>query len=304
LDAGRCARVSAFCFGLPPGRSVTLQGFGRAGFFDEPNHHDVFAGTRAMTGADTLALRTVVVRRYVTPLREGGSMPAVVEADDLGLYVLKFRGAGQGVRALIAEIISGGIARALGLPVPEIVLAELDAELARTEPDPEIQDLIRASGGLNVALDYLSGAVNFDPAVDEVTADFANRLVWFDALVSNVDRTARNTNLLIWHRRPWLIDHGASLTFHHAWNGTVADPGKPFAPIAEHVLLARADALAQMDSELAARLTPAVLHAAVAAVPPDFLAEAVVGAQAYVDYFTARLADRARWLQGAIDARG
>ncbi|MCZ2104866.1 MAG: aminotransferase class I and II [Comamonadaceae bacterium] len=256
-----------------------------------------------MTDTEARALRTVVVRRYVTPLREGGSMPAVVEADDLGLYVLKFRGAGQGVRALIAEIISGEMARALGLPVPEIVLAELDAELARTEPDPEIQDLIRASGGLNVALDYLSGALNFDPAVDEMTADFATRLVWLDAFTSNVDRTARNTNLLMWHRRPWLIDHGASLTFHHAWNGTVADPGKPFAPIAEHVLLARADALARLDAELAGQLTPEVLRAVVARVPPGFLAEAGVSAQAYVDYFAARLADRARWLQGAIDAR-
>jgi hypothetical protein len=249
-------------------------------------------------------LRSVTVERYVTPLREGGSMPAVVEADDLGLYVLKFRGAGQGVRALIAEIVSGGIARALGLPVPEIVLAELNPELARTEPDPEIQDLIRASGGLNVGLDYLSGAVNFDPAVDAVTADFAARLVWFDALVSNVDRTARNTNLLMWHRQPWLIDHGASLTFHHAWNGTVADPGKPFAPIAEHVLLPRAQGLEQVDAELAARLTPAVLQAIVAGVPQEFLALAGVEGRAYAAYFEARLAGRGRWLQGAIDARG
>ena len=249
-------------------------------------------------------LRTVTVERYVTPLREGGSMPAVVEADDLGLYVLKFRGAGQGVRALIAEIVSGGIARALGLPMPEIVLAELDTELARTEPDPEIQDLIRASGGLNVGLDYLSGAANFDPAVDAVTADFASRLVWFDALVSNVDRTARNTNLLVWHRQPWLIDHGASLTFHHAWNGTVADPARPFAPIAEHVLLPRAELLAQVDGELAALLPPAVLRAIVDGVPGDFLAQAGVPGQAYVDYFSARLAGRGRWLQGAINARG
>ena len=249
-------------------------------------------------------LRCVTVVRYVTPLREGGSMPAVVEADDLGLYVLKFRGAGQGVRALIAEIVSGGIARALGLPVPEIVLATLDPELARTEPDPEIQDLIRASGGVNVGLDYLSGAVNFDPAADGVTPGFATRLVWFDALVSNVDRTARNTNLLMWHRQPWLIDHGASLTFHHAWDGSVADPGKPFAPIAEHVLLPRADALAQADAELAARLTPAVLQAIEAQMPQEFLDAAGVPPGAYAAYFQARLADRRRWLQGAIDARG
>ena len=248
--------------------------------------------------------RTVTVERYVTPLREGGSLPAVVEADDLGMYVLKFRGAGQGVRALMAELISGGIARALGLPLPELVLAQLDPALAQTEPDPEIQDLIRASAGLNVGLDYLSGAVNFDPAADVVTPDFASRLVWFDTLVSNVDRTARNTNLLMWHRQPWLIDHGASLTFHHAWDGTVADPGKPFAPIAEHVLLPRADALAQADAELAARLTPAVLQAIEAQVPQEFLDAAGVPPGAYAAYFQARLADRRRWLQGAIDARG
>jgi hypothetical protein len=261
-------------------------------------------------------VRTITITRYVTPLREGGSMPAVVEGDDLGVYVLKFRGAGQGVRALLAEIIAGGVARALGLPVPEIVLAELDPALAQTEPDPEIQDLIRASAGLNVGLDYLSGALNFDPAVDEVSDDFASRLVWFDALVGNVDRTARNTNLLMWHRKPWLIDHGAALTFHHAWNGAVAQPAKPFAPIADHVLLAQATMLAQVDAELAGRLGADVLHAILAEVPDDFLAlagaEHAEGAlaspgshrQAYVDYLFARLAQRTTWLQGVIDARG
>ncbi|MBP7451869.1 MAG: aminotransferase class I and II [Ottowia sp.] len=260
-------------------------------------------------------MRTVTVTRYVTPLREGGSLPAVVEADDLGMYVLKFRGAGQGVRALMAEIIAGGIARALGLPVPEVVLAQLDPALAQTEPDPEIQDLIRASAGLNVGLDYLSGAVNFDPSADVVTEDFASRLVWFDTLVSNVDRTARNTNLLMWHRQPWLIDHGASLTFHHAWNGTVADAGKPFAPIAEHVLLPRAAQLAQVDAALAPQLTEAVLQAVLNGVPDGFLAQAAADRPdatladpaahraAYVRYFLARLAERSRWLQGAIDAR-
>ena len=264
---------------------------------------------------DITDLRTVTVTRYVTPLREGGSLPAVVEADDLGMYVLKFRGAGQGVRALMAEIIAGGIARALGLPVPEVVLAQLDPALAQTEPDPEIQDLIRASAGLNVGLDYLSGAVNFDPSADVVTEDFASRLVWFDTLVSNVDRTARNTNLLMWHRQPWLIDHGASLTFHHAWNGAVADAGKPFAPIAEHVLLPRAAQLAQVDAALAPQLTEAVLQAVLNGVPDGFLAQAAADRPdatladpaahraAYVRYFLARLAERSRWLQGAIDAR-
>lgn len=258
-------------------------------------------------------LRTVTVNRYVTPLREGGSLPAIVEADDEGLYVLKFRGAGQGVRALMAEIISGGIARALGLPVPEIVLAALDGELARLEPDPEIQDLIRASSGLNVALDYLPGAVNFDPVADAVDADLASRIVWFDTLVSNVDRSARNTNMLIWHGRPWLIDHGATLIFHHGWSGSVADPAKPFAPIADHVLRPTASRLAEVDAALAARLTPAVLQGVLAQVPDAFLVQAGEGGpladpaahrQAYLDYFSARLAGRAAWLQGALDARG
>ena len=264
---------------------------------------------------ETLKLRSVLVERYVTPLREGGSMPAIVEADDLGTYVLKFRGAGQGVRALMAEIISGGMARALGLPVPEIVLLHLNGDLSRTESDPEIQDLIRASDGLNVGLDYLPGSINFDPAVDVVDDDFASRLVWFDTLVSNVDRTARNTNMLMYQKQPWLIDHGASLTFHHAWNGVVADPAKPFAPSAEHVLLPQASQLAQLDAQLAAKLGPEVLKSIVDEVPDCFLEQAAADKEgdvlrnvqahraAYVNYFVARLAERGRWLQGVIDAR-
>lgn len=264
---------------------------------------------------ETLKLRSVLVERYVTPLREGGSMPAIVEADDLGTYVLKFRGAGQGVRALMAEIISGGMARALGLPVPEIVLLHLNGDLSRTESDPEIQDLIRASDGLNVGLDYLPGSINFDPAVDVVDDDFASRLVWFDTLVSNVDRTARNTNMLMYQKQPWLIDHGASLTFHHAWNGTVADPAKPFAPSAEHVLLPQASQLAQLDAQLAAKLGPEVLKSIVDEVPDCFLEQAAADKEGevlrnvqahradYVNYFVARLAERGRWLQGVIDAR-
>lgn len=157
------------------------------------------------------ALRTVTVTRYVTPLREGGSLPAIVDADDDGLYVLKFRGAGHGARALIAELVSGELARALGLPVPEIVFAQLDRDLARTEPDPEIHQLIYDSAGLNLALDYLPGSVSYDPAVHRMADDLAARVVWLDAFVSNVDRTPRNTNMLMWHRAPWLIDHGATL---------------------------------------------------------------------------------------------
>lgn len=268
-----------------------------------------------MTDLSTNALRTVVVERYVTPLREGGSMPAIVEADDWGMYVLKFRGAGQGVRALMAELISGGIARALELPIPELVLASLSARLAQTEPDPEIQDLIRASEGVNVGLDYLPGSVNFDPAVDSVSEEFASRTVWFDTLVSNVDRTARNTNMLMWMRAPWLIDHGATLTFHHAWDGHVADPGKPFAPSLEHVLLPRATQLARVDADMASRLTLPVLTAILQTVPDCFLQQAAQDLQsaaladpeahraAYVNYFLARLNDRSRWLQGVINGR-
>jgi len=165
----------------------------------------------------TMELRTLKATRYVTPLREGGSLPAIIEADDDGMYVLKFRGAGQGPKALIAELVAGEIARAAGLPVPEIVLVELDPELARTEPDPEIQHLIKSSAGLNLALDYLPGAVMFDPVVEKPDAELASSIVWFDAYVTNVDRTPRNVNMLLWHRRLWLIDHGAALYFHHTW---------------------------------------------------------------------------------------
>ena len=198
----------------------------------------------------TLPHRTAT--RYVTPLREGGSMPAVVEADDEGLYVLKFRGAGQGPKALVAEVIAGGLARALQLPMPDLALMDLDAELARTEGDPEIQDLIKASAGLNLAMDYLPGAVNFDPVAEQPDADLASRIVWFDAFISNVDRTARNTNLLMWHRRLYLIDHGAALYFHHGWDGDVSGADKAFPLIRDHVLLRGASRLAEIDGGMAA----------------------------------------------------
>ncbi len=182
-------------------------------------------------------LRTVEVTRYATPLREGGSLPAIVEADDLGTYVLKFRGAGQGHKALVAEVIAGELARFLGLPVPEIVLARLDPELARAEPDPEIQDLIRSSAGLNLALDYLPGSLGFDPLVEPPGSSLASRIVWFDALVANVDRSIHNTNLLVWHDRLWLIDHGAALYFHHTWKNPREAAKRPYAAAANHVLL-------------------------------------------------------------------
>src|ERR1700748_3754334 len=182
-------------------------------------------------------LRTINATRYVTPLREGGSLPAIVEADDAGMYVLKFRGAGQGPRALIAELVGGEMARALGLPVPEIVLIDLDGDLARTEPDPEIQDLIKKSAGLNVALDYLPGSVMFDPVVEKPAADLASDIVWFDAYVTNVDRTARNANMLMWHRQLTLIDHGAALYFHHSWDDYLERSTDSFHRVKDHILL-------------------------------------------------------------------
>ncbi|HZV38487.1 MAG TPA: HipA family kinase [Pseudoxanthomonas sp.] len=254
--------------------------------------------------------RTVQVNRYVTPLREGGSMPAVVEADDEGLYVLKFRGAGQGPRALVAEWISGEIARALGLPVPEIVFARLDAELARTEGDPEIQDLIRASDGLNLAMDYLPGSLAFDPAADAPDADLASRIVWFDSFVRNVDRTARNTNLLLWHRKLWLIDHGASLYFHHGWDGSASGAGNPFPLIREHVLLPWATRLPEADAEFSAGLDRPTIAGIVADVPdawlqgPDAFAEPERQREAYVEYLCKRLQAHADLTREAIDARG
>ena len=245
------------------------------------------------------ALRTVRVTRYVTPLREGGSLPAIVEADDDGMYVLKFRGAGQGPRALVAELVSGEIGRALGLPVPELVLAELDADLARTEPDPEIADLIRASGGLNLGLDYLPGSVTFDPVVERPEGDIASRIVWFDALVSNVDRTVRNTNLLMWHRRMWMIDHGASLYFHHApgWAANRDRARDPFPLVRQHVLLPQAGALEQVDAELAGRLTPDVIEAIVALVPDAWLTDDTPGSTD-----GATRADYARYLGDRLEA--
>jgi hypothetical protein len=218
-----------------------------------------------------MPLRTITATRYVTPLREGGSLPAIVEADDDGLYVLKFRGAGQGPKALIAELIAGELGRALGLAVPEIVLVNLDAELARSEPDPEIQDLIRASVGLNLALDYLPGSVTFDPLAERPPGNLASDIVWFDALIGNVDRTARNANLLVWHRALWLIDHGAALYFHHNWVDHLENSRRPFVMIKDHVLLPLAGEIAASDARLAPLVTPALLVDLVARIPDDWL---------------------------------
>jgi hypothetical protein len=242
-------------------------------------------------------------------LREGGSLPAIVEADDDGIYVLKFRGAGQGRRALVAELVSGEIGRALGLPVPELVFADLHPDLARTEPDPEISALIRASGGLNLAMDYLPGAMTFDPLVDHADPGLASRILWFDAFVTNVDRTARNTNMLMWHRRLWLIDHGATLYAHHSvgWQegGSARDA---FPLIKNHVLLRQATDLAAADTELAARLAPAVVGGIVELIPAVWLNESgsddtVANQDHYARYLNTRLAGSRTFVEEALRVR-
>jgi hypothetical protein len=256
-----------------------------------------------------MSLRTVIATRYVTPLREGGSLPAIVEADDDGMYVLKFRGAGQGPKALIAELVTGEIARASGLPVPEIVFVELDPELARTEPDPEIQHLIRESAGLNLALDYLPGSVMFDPVAERPDSDLASSIVWLDAFVANVDRTPRNTNMLMWHRRLWLIDHGAALYFHHSWNSFLERSRDPFPLIKDHVLLQFAVSLGEVDSLLRGRLTPDIIDSIVRLIPDAWLAgDPAFGdgegrRDAYREFLFRRLEPPHAFLEEAIRAR-
>ncbi|TWJ04348.1 hypothetical protein JN11_00056 [Mucilaginibacter frigoritolerans] len=216
-------------------------------------------------------LRTVNVIRYVTPLREGGSLPAIAEADDNFLYVLKFRGAGQGSKALIAELIGGEIARALGLKVPELVFANLDEAFGRTEPDEEIQDLLKASVGLNLALHYLSGAITFDPTINQPNHQLASQIVWLDCLLTNVDRTPRNTNMLTWHKELWLIDHGAALYFHHSWHNWEEQAKRPFVQVKDHVLLPLATELDEVDATSKTILSAEVIRSIVALVPDEWL---------------------------------
>jgi hypothetical protein len=260
-----------------------------------------------------MAIRTIAASRYVTPLREGGSLPAIIEADDEGLYVLKFRGAGQGPKVLIAELLAGQIGRLLGLPVPEIVFVNLPAGLARTEPDAEIQQLIRKSAGLNLALDYLPGSVTFDPLVFQPDAELASAIVWFDAFTCNVDRTARNVNMLMWHRRLWLIDHGAALYFHHAWSNGAQHAASPFSLIKDHVLLRYAGRLEEVDAQMNACLTAALSDGKVAEIieliPDGWLEDdpAFAGKnqqrQAYLSYFTERLRHSNVFVREAVNAR-
>ncbi len=241
-------------------------------------------------------LRSVIATRYVTPLREGGSLPAIVEGDDLGLYVLKFHGAGQGPLALAAEVIAGEIGRLLGLPVPELVLIELDEAFGRNEQDEEIRDLLGRSVGLNLGMDYLPGSLMFDAAAgDRPTAEFASELVWFDAFVTNVDRSARNPNLLRWHKKLYPIDHGAALYFHHNWQNLEAAAETRFGQIKDHVLLRWASELKLADDKMRPLLTRQNLERVLAAVPDDWLLPAI-GAETpeakrrgYVDYFLHRV---------------
>jgi hypothetical protein len=255
-------------------------------------------------------LRTLTVTRYVTPLREGGSLPAIVEADDDGLYVLKFRGAGQGAKALIAELVAGELGRALGLPVPEIVFMELDPVLGRSEPDYEIRSLIKASAGLNLGLDYLPGALAFSPP-DASGLDplLASSIVWFDAYITNVDRTPRNTNMLFWHKHLMLIDHGSSLYFHHSTGDYLSRSHSPFPPIKEHVLLPAASALEEADALLKELLTLEVVQETVKMLPDSwldhdpFFADRDTHREAYQAYLLERLAASRSFVEEALHAR-
>jgi hypothetical protein len=219
----------------------------------------------------SITLRTVNVTRYITPLREGGSLPALAEADDDFKYVLKFKGNGHGVKALIAELIGGELARMLGLPVPELVFASLDEAFGRTEGDEEIQDLLKASQGLNLALHFLSGAITFDPVVTKVDAKLASKIVWLDSFITNVDRTFRNTNMLMWHKELWLIDHGASLYFHHSWTTWETHAKSPFSLIKDHVLLSQASLLEEVNTEFRTLLTEEKIRSIVALIPDEWL---------------------------------
>ena len=253
-----------------------------------------------MTGGGAPSLRTVTATRYVLRLREGGSLPGLMEADDLGTWVVKFTGAGQGRKVLVAEVLVGELARRLGLPVPELVLVEVDPVLGRAEPDEEVQDLLRASPGLNLGTDFLPGSLGFDPVAHDVAPELASRVLWLDALVGNVDRSWRNPNLLLWHRELWLIDHGASLVFHHDWARAASAADKPYRAD-DHVLAAHATTRPQAAQELAPQVTRELLEEVVRLVPdvwlddePGFGSAAEVR-DAYVDHLLRRVAAQAAW---------
>lgn len=254
-------------------------------------------------------LRTVNVTRYVMPLREGGSLPALAEADDGFNYVLKFRGAGQREKALIAELIGGELARRIGLKVPELVFAQLDAAFGNSEGDEEIQDLLKGSQGLNLALHFLSKAMTFDPGASQVDEELASKIVWFDSWITNVDRTYRNTNLLIWNRELWLIDHGASFLFHHTWDNWENQALSPFAMIKGHVLLPKANLLAKVDEEMKSLITPSIIQEVISVVPDEWLLAsrdvetAEEARSVYIAFLTKRLENSQVFVNQAEDAR-
>jgi hypothetical protein len=252
-------------------------------------------------------IRTVEVTRYITPLREGGSLPAVTEADDGFMYVLKFKGAGQGVKALIAELLGGELARLMGLKVPEIVFAQLDEAFGRTEPDEEIQDLLKASRGLNLAMHYLQGAFIFDAVVNKIDAWLASKIVWLDCLITNVDRTARNTNMLVWHNELWLIDHGASLYFQHALTNTTEQATRPFAAIKDHVLLPYATKLDEVNNEYSKLISKDNIEAIVDLIPDEWLKEIFEDVpdkhKVYKDFLETRVSNSNLFIQEAKNAR-
>ena len=256
-----------------------------------------------------MELRRQMVTRYVMPLREGGSLPALAEADDGFEYVVKFRGAGHGKKALIAELIGGEVARALGFRVPELVFLDLDEDFGRTEGDEEVQDLLKASRGLNLGLHYLAGAFTVDPYVNEIDEDMASRIVWLDAFLTNVDRTVRNTNMLRWHGELWLIDHGASLYFHHSWTDPAKAALTPFSYIRDHALLPRASRIADADKALRQKITPRTLSKIVELIPDEWLEwddtdfSPVELREAYATFLTTRLANSEIFVKEAIDAR-
>lgn len=258
-------------------------------------------------------MRTVTATRYVTALREGGSLPGLLEADDDGLYVVKFRGAGQGPRALVAEWLGGEIARAVGLTVPDIVGVDVASVLGDAEPDQEIQDLVRASAGRNLGLDFLPGALMFNPAsassLDAMDPDTAAAIIWLDGLITNPDRSVQNPNLLVWGQRTWLIDHGAALYVHHRWADPDAHARRPFERVADHVLLPLAGSVAAADERLAELVTEPLLETLVRDLPDDWLpVDPVIGGadaqrQAYVRYLSRRLETPRPFVEDAERAR-
>ena len=262
-----------------------------------------------------IELPVFTATRYVQPLREGGSLPAVVESSSGDLLVVKFRGAGQGAKALVAELIAGLLARTLDLPTPELGIVDVPPPFGRTEPDPEIQDLLRGSHGVNVGFRYLDGAFNFDPgaAGELVSAELAARIVWFDALLTNPDRTHRNPNILVWERKPWLIDHGAAIYVHHDWS-TVdeARTRSPFPLIRQHVLLAQSGDIEAADASMSKKLTEAVVDDVLAAIPDELLVAPPFETDAsspdairerYRSYLLTRLASPRDFVGAAISAR-